>query len=277
MTAAELDALKQFFDSYVRRFEDPAGCLHPMQMLKLRHSRHVASNADRIAQACGWTTDRRRLGFACGLLHDVGRFSQYAEYQTFEDRRSIDHAARSVDVLTDEGALAALSTDERAILLTGIGLHNARDVPTALTADEADVTHLVRDADKIDIFRVFEEAVKDGHLDKHPEIAWGLDCSGKASPELVACIREGRSASYGMVRSLCDFALIQVGWIRGDIHFDPALALAAERRALDFREQFVLALDDARAVRDCLTVTRAAMAARLRKSCLALSGPRERD
>jgi len=263
MTTADFAQLEKFFDAYVARFADATGVLLPMQQLKLEHSRHVAACARKIMQAEQWPDNDFLTGSACALLHDIGRFSQYAQFQTFEDKRSINHAQRGFEVLQAEGALKFLPSAERDIILAAVRLHNVRDLPSDLPLATARFAHLVRDADKLDIFRVFQEAIETGQLDEHPEIAWSLDRTPGVSPELMACVREGRSVSYGQIRSLADFVMIQVCWLRSQMHYDAALALAMQRGALDFREKFVCSLDPSAATRECFSDIRASIGQRL--------------
>lgn len=262
MTSVDLERLEAAFAGYVARFRDADGRLHPMQELKWAHTRAVVADADLIMQALRWAPSSRPLGAACAWLHDIGRFSQYAEFRSFEDRKSIDHASRGCAVIAAEQLLRDLPETERETVLTAVRMHNRRDLPADLPETAAPFVHLVRDADKLDIFRVFEEAARGGDLAGHPEIAWSLDVNGKANPEILAAICAGRTVSYGWVHSLVDFVLIQVGWLRAQFHFDAALALAVERRALEFREAFVLERDDTDAVRRCFAVTRQALAVR---------------
>ena len=263
MTVADLTRLESFFAAYTRRFAGADGQLHPMQQLKVAHSWRVVSNAERIMAAEGWPAEPCLLGRACALLHDTGRFSQYAEFGVFEDHKSVDHAVRGVEVLQAEGVLDNLPAADREVIRVAVRQHNVREVPEAIPAGQVEWVHLVRDADKIDIFRVFEDAIRGGHLNDHPEIAWSLPERGQANPVILAAVRAGCTVGYDQVRSLCDFALIQVGWLQGHLHFDSALALAYERKALDFREEYVRSADDSPAVRDCFAVTRAAILARL--------------
>ena len=269
MTAADLTRLETFFADYTRRFAAADGRLHPMHQLKVEHSRCVVASASRIMDAEKWPEARCRVGRACALLHDVGRFSQYAEFGGFEDHKTIDHAARGAEVLLGEGVLASLSATVRETILVSVRHHNVREVLPSLPEEQASFLHLVRDADKLDIFRVFEEAVRQGHLEDHPEIAWSLPEQGRANPEILAAVNAGQTVSYHLVRSLCDFVLVQVGWLHGFLHYDATVALACECRALEFREAYVRALDDSPAVRECFAITRAAMQARRqnRRSC----------
>ncbi|MEI8242037.1 MAG: HD domain-containing protein [bacterium] len=277
MTADDMTLLETFFAGYTRRFAGADGRLHPMQQLKVAHSWRVVANAEHIMTAGQWPEAPRRLGRAAALLHDVGRFSQYAETGSFEDRRSFDHAARSAEVLLAEGVLSALSAGARETILAAVRQHNVRELPATLAAAQARFAHLVRDADKLDIFRVLEDAIRDGHLEDHPEIAWSLPETGLANPVILAAVSAGQTVSYQHVHSLCDFVLIQVGWLHSLLHYDAAVALAAARGALEFRERFVCAVDDSSAVRACFAATRAAMQVRLDKYTQGGRGPAGRE
>lgn len=264
MTAEDLVRLDTFFAGYTRRFAGVDGRLHPMQQLKVDHSRRVVTYADRIMTTEKWPEARRLLGRACALLHDVGRFSQYAEFATFADHHSINHATRGAEVLRAEGALDALPEGERETILVAVGCHNLREMAPTLAPEHAALAHLVRDADKLDIFRILADAIRQGHLEDHPEIAWSLPEHGPVNPEILAAVSAGQTVGYQLVHSLCDFVLIQVGWLHGFLHYDAAVALADESQALEFREAYVRAIDDSPAVRACFASTRAAMLARLK-------------
>ena len=97
-----------------------------------------------------------------GMLHDIGRFEQVRIYHTFIDSASVDHAMFGADLLFQEGRLEQLVPDaqqvltekERRILEISIRNHNRYRIEESLTEDEQAYCHILRDADKIDIFRV---------------------------------------------------------------------------------------------------------------------------
>ncbi len=263
MTSADLTGLTDFFARYTARFADARGCLHPMHQLKEKHCRLVAENASQIMAAESWSGARCRIGVACAWLHDVGRFPQYTEYGTFEDRKSINHAVLGAQVLRRERVLASLPAEEKQTILTAVACHNRKDLPLSLDPAMAPFVHLVRDADKLDIFRVLEEALQQGGLDRNPEVAWSLPQYGRANPVILRAVCEGHTVSYEHVQSLCDFVLVQVGWLRGQLHYDAAVALAHARGVLAYREEYVRAIDDSQAVRDCFAAVREALQARV--------------
>jgi hypothetical protein len=259
MTDDDYVRLERFFDEYVGRFRADDGRLPPMLQLKLDHTRHVVANAETIMDAEGWPSARRRLGHASALLHDVGRFPQLTVYGTFDDHRSVNHAACGCETLVHEGALTHLPHADRAAILAAVRHHNAKHLPLDLGADTTTLTHLVRDADKLDIFRVFENAVTSGDLDSNPEIAWNLDVAGPPSDTVLARVEAGESVDYREVRTLCDFVLIQISWIQSQLHFRSTLRLALERDALGFRTRLLLARHDTARLRAVLEHVRRAV------------------
>ena len=229
MTAALLQSLYAWFRAYAAGFAGPDGRLHPLQQLKLDHSLRVTANAREIAAALDWDEPDRLLGEACGLLHDAGRFSQFAEFRTFADRRSVNHAARGHDVLCTAGALEALSASDRSLVLDAVRFHNAPVVPADLAPARARFVHLVRDADKIDIFHVFDDAIRNHKLDLYPEITLQVDLAGPPSAEVIAAVQARRPVNYAQIRSLTDFLLVQLLWMY-ELHYAPSLRLVRERQ-----------------------------------------------
>ena len=126
----DIKPLRTWFRAYVAEFADADGRLQPMQELKLEHSLRVAANARAIAVGEQWPAAACRLAECVGILHDVGRFSQFAEFRTFEDAVSVNHAARSVAVLEERQVLACLPAAARTSVLNAVGTHNAREIPS---------------------------------------------------------------------------------------------------------------------------------------------------
>ena len=148
----------------------------PKIRLKTDHSFRVAGLSERIAaaeaaglsgQAAAADTDMygqaavadTDLAWLIGLLHDIGRFEQVRRYGTFVDARSVDHAGLGADLLFQEGLLdriagPELTAQEREIMEISIRNHNRYRIEEDLPEQTAGYCHILRDADKIDIFRV---------------------------------------------------------------------------------------------------------------------------
>ncbi len=136
--------------------------------LKIDHTYRVAEIAERIARNIGADAD---FAWYLGLLHDIGRFEQVTKYKTFRDADSVDHAEFGADLLFEEEKLIRkfpvpeVKTDhgtlgqEEALQIaeTAIRMHNKLIVPQDLDAVTEMYCHILRDADKVDIFRVIME------------------------------------------------------------------------------------------------------------------------
>jgi len=267
MTADFFAGLERLYNGYVDSFRNADGVLPEMIGLKLRHTRGVVDDAVLIMEGEGWSSDDCLTGRASALLHDTGRYSQWQEFGTFQDLKSVDHARRAVEVITREGWLAGLAAAERKVVLSAVALHNRRELPEGLDNVIAAQARLVRDADKLDIFRVIETAAADGMLDRNPEMTWGLRMDGTPAPDVMRAVAAGTTIDYAQVKSLADFILIQVGWLSGGFHYRTALRLAAERKALEFREAWLGKLCGVDVVKECFDAVRRRMAV-----CLTATG-----
>lgn len=143
---------REAFAGYAARYN----AADPKVKLKIDHTYRVAALCDRIAASLGLPPEERDLAWLCGLLHDVGRFEQLRRYGTFEDAKSIDHAACSEEVLFVQGHIRDYLDDASADspLRTAVRWHSAYRLPEGLDPDTLRLCNILRDADKIDILRV---------------------------------------------------------------------------------------------------------------------------
>jgi len=242
MREAFYDDLRAQYNAYVQSFQDDTGSLPAMMKLKVEHTHRVVEDARRIMAGEGWGLEDVKLGEAAALLHDTARYSQFKAYKTFKDSDSFDHAARAVKIIHEQGWLEELSELEREAILIAVSVHNKRELPAAVKGRALKIACLVRDADKLDILHLLEQAVNDGSLERNPEIAWGLQMKGAPDERLVEAVAAGRTVSYDWIHCFADFVLIQVGWLNGGLQYRSSAKLVQERRALEFREKFLMGL-----------------------------------
>ena len=236
------EALKSAYLSYVDGYRDGGGRLPDMMQLKLVHTMMVTDAARRIAAGEGFDV---RTAFACeaaALLHDTGRYEQLRVYDTFRDSDSVDHAVFSHDIVKEKGWLDG--DPQREAILTAVLVHNRRDVPDGLDPLTEAAVHTVRDADKLDIFRVLEHQIATTDWRHDCTAFWNLPTTARPSPAVVAAIREERPVDYQDIKTLADFVLIQVGWMRSGLHYATSRRVSAERGHLAFRRNFLHELTD---------------------------------
>ena len=133
---------------------------------------------------------------------------------------------------------------QREAILTAVLVHNRRDVPDELDPLTEAAVHTVRDADKLDIFRVLENQIATTDWRHDCTAFWNLPTTARPSPAVVAAIREERPVDYQDIKTLADFVLIQVGWMRSGLHYATSRRVSAERGHLAFRRNFLHELTD---------------------------------
>lgn len=245
-----LDELTRLYDAYVDTFRTADGRLPAMMQLKRTHTAFVVANAERIADGEGFSPREREVALAAALLHDTGRYEQLRRYDTFRDSESVDHAVFSHEIIRAKGW-----TDEPAVL-DAVLWHNRRDLPDAMEPLTAVAAHTVRDADKLDIFRVLEDQIATTDWRHDCRAFWNLPTTARPNPAVLAAIRAGRPVDYQNIASLADFVLIQVGWMVSGLAYATTRRLCAARGHLAFRRDFLHQLTDDPAVGEICSLVR---------------------
>lgn len=184
--------------------------VYDMLLMKIRHSFRVASNITRIAKSEGIIDDLSLYtSHSLGLLHDVGRFEQFKQYKTFLDSVSVDHGDLGVKILSKEFNDSSLPDKYMELILNGVKYHNKRDIPNSLDSTTKKWVKLIRDADKIDIYKVIQNRIDCGTIfDMYPD----HEITDKISQPLLEEVRATKKGTYTSARSLQDFRLIQLTW-----------------------------------------------------------------
>ena len=201
-------------------------------ILKLDHTLRVAENAHAIARELGWKEDDVLLSEALGWLHDVGRFDQYAEFGHYHDTTSFDHGLRGFDVVRQASILSTLPEPRRNALLEGIRHHNAKTIPDSVSPLARPFLKLIRDADKLDIFRVVADEIERDGFRELASMWPHIDLDGPVSPRLHLAVRSQPSVDIAILRSLADFLVLQISWVR-DLNCAPSFAMVRDRRLLE--------------------------------------------
>ena len=233
----DFERIKAEYVRYVDTFREADGALPAMMELKRFHTERVTENAALIADGENFSERERRGALLAALLHDTGRYEQLRRFNTFKDSESVDHAVLSHDLVREFGWLDG-AADADAVL-KAVLYHNRRELPDDIDEFTATIAHTVRDADKLDIFRVLEEQVRTTDWRRDSRAFWNLQVGAAPSPLVVAAIRERRPVDYQNIRSLADFVLIQIGWMISELHFATTRRLTRERGHLDFRRAFL--------------------------------------
>jgi HD superfamily phosphohydrolase YqeK len=192
--------------------------------LKERHSLRVLAEAETIVAA--HLSDARLASLAklAALYHDIGRFPQFLRFRTFRDDNSLNHGWLGSRTLREQGFLSGLDRVDQLVVLGAVHLHNRRELPTRIGPELRLVTNVVRDADKLDIQRIFLGHFTNGqpgaaakhNLDDTPD---------RFSPEVLEAALDGSSPDYRKLKYVNDFKLLF-------LHWGFALNFAASRKTM---------------------------------------------
>ena len=218
---------RDYTEGFIRRAEDDRP-----YTLKQEHTMAVARHITMLAESIGMGEGVIRLVRAAALVHDLGRFSQFERFNTFSDARSRNHAALGAGEMVRQGILSGISRGDRRLILRAVALHNRPRLPRGLTPELDRLSRLLRDADKIDIYRVMAELYRSRENGSENFITHNLKDDGKVSGELLSQIRAGRSVPYSRVATLNDLKLFQVSMVY-DLNFPAAAGAVLDMDIID--------------------------------------------
>lgn len=152
----DIEKARESFKRFISKYKDTEDVLG--FELKVIHTYHVTDNAKMIATKLDLSDEDIKLAELIGLLHDIGRFEEITFLKQF-DSVGFDHAAYGVKMLFEDNHLREFIQDDSydEIIKAAINNHNKLVIQDGL--DERSLLHakIIRDADKLDNFRVKKE------------------------------------------------------------------------------------------------------------------------
>jgi hypothetical protein len=232
MDQHELNDLKRWFADYCRSFYSSDHEDQRNIVLKQEHTGRVCENIVQIAQDLSLDDERFTLAEAVALYHDIGRFPQYRKFKTFKDSVSVNHASLGAEVLIENNVLQSLPRHEQDIILRSVTLHNVYSLPGGLDRDTLLFLKLIRDADKLDIWRVAIEYYGQPEEGKASAAGLGLPDVPGYSPEVLTALKNEQMVQMSTLKTLNDFKLLQLAWIY-DLNFASSLRILESRQYID--------------------------------------------
>lgn len=237
MTERELNLFKDWFRNYSKTFITSNPDEQKGIILKEVHTEKVCENIRYITKDLLMTKEEINLAECIALFHDIGRFPQLQRYKTFRDSASVNHGVLGAETLKELNLLDKLSDREQKIILNAVKYHNAFKMPHLGTSEEAHFLRLIRDADKLDIWRIFLEYYENKE-DIGSLAGLGLSDTEGYSKSLLSSIYKKEMIALSDVHNLNDYRLLHLSWIF-DLNFRASFKLFSER---DYLDRFLAAL-----------------------------------
>ncbi|MBI9077837.1 MAG: HD domain-containing protein [Desulfatibacillum sp.] len=209
----DVDRYAQWFRTYAKGFYGDDGREWEACALKRRHTFRVMGEIGVLGKSLELSPEDMNLARTMALFHDVGRFVQYARFKTFVDAISADHGRLSVEVLREEYVLDDLSAQNRDLIMYCVEWHNKKELPPDASPREKYFLRLLRDADKLDIWRVVTAHYNGRSEAPRETVELGLPRTGKISPRVHAEILAGGVVNSLDLKTAPDFMALQMGWV----------------------------------------------------------------
>jgi len=207
-----------FFESFLAREQEDSTPLR----LKYEHSIRVFEHAGRLADSGEFAAAAaclplpfpllQRAALLAALYHDVARFPQFYRWRTFRDASSVNHGHFGVKVLKAEAALKEESPTLRRLVQSALVLHNRYCLPPKLPPPIQLIADVVRDADKLDICRVFAAHLASGEPRSSTVLLAVKDDPELYTPKILEDALARRVAAYADLRSVNDFRVLLGTW-----------------------------------------------------------------
>lgn len=155
----DLQKARLAFKEYINRYDNQND---PGFNLKVVHTYHVVENAIMIAKKIKLSEEDINLAGLIAILHDIGRFDELKNLKKF-DSIGNDHAMFASKLLFDEGLINNFidNNEYHNIIKKAIENHNKKTIEENLSEQELLHVKIIRDADKLDNYRVkIEEDIK---------------------------------------------------------------------------------------------------------------------
>ena len=222
-----LEQMHHWMSQYMKSFYSDDEEVQQGILIKETHTGYVTSNCVELAKYLQLSKHDTELAEIIGLFHDVGRFRQYSLYKTFNDADSEDHADLGLTVIDELDFFKSLSDEDNEIIHFAIKNHNKKAIEP--TNDERKIlfAKIIRDADKLDIYRVLEPFLAQENADKMPKFIKGKE-RAEISPDFIENFVAGNQADYRQIRTNGDRKIVRLMWVY-DINFAWTMKKIVER------------------------------------------------
>lgn len=146
---------ENIFKEYLENYDLEDGKIK----LKVIHTYEVIRKSEYIATMLGLGEEDIQLAKIIALLHDIGRFEQLKQTSNFLDGQGFEHADYGVKVLFEKQMIRQFISESQYDNVIGKAIynHNKYKIEDGLSEFELIHCKIIRDADKLDNFRVKEQ------------------------------------------------------------------------------------------------------------------------
>lgn len=223
---------------------------------KIVHTMEVLKLMRRLAKEKGLTGEDYEIAKTIALFHDLGRFNQIKLYGSFNDKDTINHAEESVRELKrmnilDGAGDTYVSKANKELIYKAILNHNKAKEVLDYDGNEKLklMSELIRDCDKIDIYRAVEKHLCRKPLSEYMRAEGLTNSSPNVSDGVFEKVKSAQNFGYDKSATVGDWTLHYLNWVNYDFNFDESLKILEEKGYYEklwqtFVEEKKIDLDD---------------------------------
>lgn len=227
----EVARIRAWFEGYTASYLASGSSYTEDIRSKHGHSLRVAENCIAVGTSLHFTGEQLLIAQLSGMLHDIGRFKQLREYNTYIDLKSVDHGSLGVVAIKEHGVLHALEERVQEIVYTAIVNHNKMTIDPSITGEKKLFTQLLRDADKLDIFNMLTAYYSSNAPDKGKNLILDLPDLPEISKDVCNDLLARHIVQVKNLKTLNDFKILKLGWVY-DINFPQTFRIMQEKKYL---------------------------------------------
>ncbi|MCQ2979191.1 MAG: HD domain-containing protein [Clostridia bacterium] len=226
---------EKWFDSFSLNYYDHEdGVSKDYMHLKMVHTKKVVEAIEQIAKSINLSSEDIILAKLIGLLHDVGRFPQIHKYKIDNDNLTENHALLGIKVIKELDLLKDEDEVNRNIILKSIEYHNILSIPNEEKDDRVILfSKLIRDADKVDIYRVMLTDIYSYPIDKLKELYSNLSFESKLSDEIYYPLKDRKNVSRKDIVTFLDHIMMQMSWVTSDINYNESKKMIRDNHYIE--------------------------------------------
>ncbi len=179
------------------------------------HARHIVDSISCDPGESRWASDLEacRAALLAALFHDIGRFCQFQKYKTFMDASSVNHAYLGMSILREQQIFREERPNVRRLALCAVLLHNRHQISPRLSPSARFATDIVRDSDKLDIFRIMVTHLENALPERDAVFLHVKDDPDCWTPAVADDVFHGKVARYADLRFVNDFRILLGSWM----------------------------------------------------------------
>lgn len=189
---------------------------------KIEHSKRVNKLSLEIAQKLNLDDEEVYLINITSLLHDIGRFKQFYDYNTYMDEISCNHAKLGIDILKENKVLDDLDNRQKETVIEIIKLHNYKQIPNDMSKQIKLYASIIMEADKIDWIYAMINIIP--NLEEKDQAVFYSNKQNKnyISDKIVNLILSNETITKNDVETIDELRISVLGWLLLNIKNKPS-------------------------------------------------------